>query len=126
MLQLAALVDAPLASILYLSSKVGVDQQGNSQVVDHSVQGQSAKVRKYVNSNNWFEKHALDYKLWEAAYRRVANQTIGHEDQLGVYRDMLADVAGKCPDYEYDNDQDKCYWHDNGCGFPCFDSMYGN
>jgi len=133
MLQLAAVVGAPLASILYLPSKVS-NNSDDSNAVNHGLQAQSPAVRAYLASNAWLQKHSLDYKLWETVHRRVARNAIGHEGRLLVYRDMLKDVTDKCTTaVNIENaTTGPCpasspgYWNDNGCGFECFDAMYGN
>jgi len=122
MLQLATLLDSPLESILYLPSKVSNNSR-NSSSTNHGVQGQSPAVRAYLTSATYLEKKSLDFKLWEAAYQRVARGAIGNEGRLLVYQDMLKDVADKC---RKSAGPRTGYWLDNGLGFACLDSMYGN
>ena len=82
---------------------------------------------------------ALDLRLIAAVNRSldatIASLGPAFKQELVLYESLLADSTVACADKaifpysdtgkkQYEKSRASCYWHDNGCGFPCLDQYW--
>ena len=100
------------------------------------LQDEPSSVRAYATGARFRQRNALDLRLWHAASaaldeRWAANRQL-LDERLATYRSMLQRARGVCTPLIHraaserlgGEEISKCYWRDNGCGYPCFDRLF--
>jgi hypothetical protein len=121
--------------VMYFDAKVAGDPQADQCCKDGNLMGEHptleeepAEVRAVFEGAEWRAANARDYALVAAAASDV-----GHAFNRGKHRGELqarlarysvlqSQAHEQCTRRE---DKFTCYWHDNGCGYPCLDATAG-
>merc|ERR1719343_667192 len=91
-----------------------------------------AEVQEFGRSDEFKAQNDRDYELWNIVNDRMDVQMRQPKNikTYETYKQLLEKATSTCKsNCSWDVDKntgygcEDCYWHDNGCGYTCFDSM---
>jgi len=117
-----------LNDVLYQSAKRSdegmIDPATGKPLPRHlSMDEEDPLVRDYVASDEWRQRNAGDYALLELVAKSINDSLAGSADlraKLAHFHKMIAKAKEDCAN---DSRMERCYWHDNGCGYECLDEI---
>lgn len=113
-----------MTDILYLPSKSSAtgsqkDSHGYTIPAKTPWEQESSRVRK-VARKEVPKKTRMDLALWHMANRSLQttiDSISGFRRELGLYQRLLDRAYMMCP-------RSPCLYRDNGCGYPCLETIY--
>jgi hypothetical protein len=132
-LQLPSLCDILFTSAKNSSGPAHRDDKGAVFVPRVPLARQPTEVQEFVSSSTFRDTMLPDARLYAAANatldRRIRD--IGADafsGDLSSFQDLLGTAQAKCGGrggVSLTSEDAACYWNDNGCGYPCLDTMCG-